>query len=267
MAQRQQAAHYDYEAFIEKFEPKKTTDDCYTPPRVFETIKDWACHRYGIDPAKIVRPFYPGGDYQAFDYPEDAVVLDNPPFSIISEIVRWYASHNIPYFLFCPGLTAFSNDLAFDANAHLVFADAQITYENGAKVPTAFVTSYGENLAETAPDLHRVLRDVQKNPAPIVSYKYPDHIITSAAMNGFAKYGIEFAIDKSEAVGISALDEQRGCGKTIFGKGLLLSDQAARRNRAAREKAAREKAAREWTLSKRELEIVASLNQATPNRP
>lgn len=32
MAQRQQAAHYDYEAFVEKFEPKKTTDDCYTPP-------------------------------------------------------------------------------------------------------------------------------------------------------------------------------------------------------------------------------------------
>ena len=22
----------DYEAFVEKFKPKKTTDDCYTPP-------------------------------------------------------------------------------------------------------------------------------------------------------------------------------------------------------------------------------------------
>lgn len=26
------AAFRDYEGFVEKFEPKKTTDDCYTPP-------------------------------------------------------------------------------------------------------------------------------------------------------------------------------------------------------------------------------------------
>lgn len=32
MAQRQQAAHYDYDAFVKKFEPKKTTDDCYPSP-------------------------------------------------------------------------------------------------------------------------------------------------------------------------------------------------------------------------------------------
>lgn len=30
---------------------------------MYETIKDWACHEYGIDPSKVVRPFYPGGDY------------------------------------------------------------------------------------------------------------------------------------------------------------------------------------------------------------
>lgn len=23
----------DYDAFVEKFKPKKTTDDCYTPPQ------------------------------------------------------------------------------------------------------------------------------------------------------------------------------------------------------------------------------------------
>lgn len=23
----------DYDGFVEKFKPKKTTDDCYTPPR------------------------------------------------------------------------------------------------------------------------------------------------------------------------------------------------------------------------------------------
>lgn len=27
----------DYEGFVEKFEPKKTTDDCYTPPKIYDT--------------------------------------------------------------------------------------------------------------------------------------------------------------------------------------------------------------------------------------
>lgn len=30
-----------YEEFVEKFKPKKTTDDCYTPPEVYKLIKDW----------------------------------------------------------------------------------------------------------------------------------------------------------------------------------------------------------------------------------
>ena len=38
----------DYAGFVEKFKPKKTTDDCYTPPMVYEAVKDWACRRYGI---------------------------------------------------------------------------------------------------------------------------------------------------------------------------------------------------------------------------
>lgn len=56
----------EYEAFVNKFKPKLTTDDCYTPPEVYEVVKNWACAKYGIDPAKIVRPFYPGGDYESF---------------------------------------------------------------------------------------------------------------------------------------------------------------------------------------------------------
>lgn len=59
----------EYDAFVEKFKPKKTTDDCYTPPLVYDTIRDWACKKYKIDPACIVRPFYPGGDYEKYEYP------------------------------------------------------------------------------------------------------------------------------------------------------------------------------------------------------
>ena len=46
-----------YEEFVEKFKPKLTTDDCYTPPAIYEVIRDWACNEYGIDPDSIGRPF------------------------------------------------------------------------------------------------------------------------------------------------------------------------------------------------------------------
>ena len=29
----------DYAGFVEKFKPKKTTDDCYTPPAVYEAAR------------------------------------------------------------------------------------------------------------------------------------------------------------------------------------------------------------------------------------
>ena len=40
----------DYDGFVEKFKPKKTTDDCYTPPLVYEAVSDlWAIPGGGID--------------------------------------------------------------------------------------------------------------------------------------------------------------------------------------------------------------------------
>ena len=76
----------EYQAFLEKFEAKKTTDDCYTPDNIYDVVKKWCIERYGLKGKKIIRPFYPGGDYQKEDYSGDCVVIDNPPFSIISEI-------------------------------------------------------------------------------------------------------------------------------------------------------------------------------------
>ena len=67
-----------YDELFEKFKPKKTTDDCMTPPQVYDVVRDWACREYNINPERIVRPFWPGGDYENFDYPDGCVVLDNP---------------------------------------------------------------------------------------------------------------------------------------------------------------------------------------------
>ena len=95
----------EYDAFVEKFKPKKTTDDCYTPARIFEAVKSWAVKKYGIDPDSIVRPFWPGADYKRFPYPDGCVVLDNPPPSILSQIVEYYQYRKIPLFSFAPSLT------------------------------------------------------------------------------------------------------------------------------------------------------------------
>lgn len=38
-------ASEEYKAFVDKFKPKLTTDDCYTPPNIYETVKEWVFER------------------------------------------------------------------------------------------------------------------------------------------------------------------------------------------------------------------------------
>ena len=249
-----------YEEFVEKFKPKLTTDDCYTPPAIYEVIRDWACNEFKIDPAVIVRPFYPGGDYEHYEYPDGCVVLDNPPFSILSKICAFYLERGIKFFLFAPSLTCFQGRHTTDI-CHII-CDCNIVYENGANVRTSFVTNFdAEVTARTAPDLTKAVNAVsdmlrREQTRELPKYSYPDHVITSALMQRYAKYGIELRIMREDCTYISALDSQRLCGKTVFGGGLLLSDKAAA-ERAAAERAA----AHVWTLSDREREIVASLGK------
>jgi len=119
----------EYKAFVEKFKPKKTTDDCYTPENVYEAIKDWVCKEYGVSPENVVRPFWPGGNYEKYPYKETDVVIDNPPFSIIGQIVKFYNNYEIPYFLFSPYLTNFTGGMHV---SHLITGQG-IVYENGAE--------------------------------------------------------------------------------------------------------------------------------------
>lgn len=260
----------EYEAFVNKFKPKKTTDDCYTPPKVYEAVKDWVCEECGVNPDNIVRPFYPGGDYENFSYPKGCVVLDNPPFSILAKICEFYLDCEISFFLFAPSLTALSGkDVCMRMN-HII-CDACITYENGAVVCTAFVTNLGdrETVAQTAPKLgaaiNTAVRKIKKEQVrQLPKYEYPDHVVTAALINRYSKYGVDFKIKRSDCVRISALDAQKDKGKEIFGGGLLLSHRAEAEKKAAEKKIAEKKAAEKaeihvWKLSDREWEIVESL--------
>ena len=266
------AAGETYEEFVEKFKPKKTTDDCYTPPSVYAVIKDWACKEYGIDPDKIVRPFYPGGDYENFDYPEGAVVLDNPPFSILSRICGFYLDRGIPFFLFAPSLTAFSGRANTMRMNHII-CDCDIEYENGAIVRTSFVTSYGGDIvAQTEPRLTKLVNDEverlrRTKTVQLPKYTYPDHIVTAALLQRYSHYGVDFKIHKKNCTPIYALDAQRSMGKAIFGGGLLLAERAAAERAAAERAAAERAAATKWELSARERAIVEYLNSHEANRP
>jgi hypothetical protein len=269
----------EYKAFVDKFKPKLTTDDCYTPPIVYDAIRDWVCKKHGIDPAQIVRPFYPGGDYERFDYPNGCIVLDNPPFSILTKICTFYLDRQIPFFLFAPSLTIFSGRAIATKMNHIV-CDAYITYENGANVRTAFVTNlYKDIVAQSEPDLHRIVKEaneanIRARKQELPKYAYPDEVLTAAMLQRYSKYGIEFVVRKEDCVHISALEAQRKAKKTVFGGGLLLSEKAAvekaavekaavekaAAEKAAAEKAAAEKAmARRWELSETEKRLSASL--------
>ena len=127
----------EYNEFLDKFEIKKTTDDCYTPDKVYEAVRDWVAKEYSVKPERMVRPFYPGGDYQHEAYPKGCVVVDNPPFSILAEILQFYADHGIKFFLFAPSMTLFSSSSSSCALA----CGAEVIYENGAQVATSFLTS------------------------------------------------------------------------------------------------------------------------------
>lgn len=249
-----------YEDFVGKFKPKKTTDDCYTPPLIYDAVMRWACDEYGLDPDSIVRPFWPGGDYQRFDYPDGCVVLDNPPFSILSQICKFYLRRGIPFFLFAPSLTALSgHDIVMHVNH--ILCGSSVTYANGAVVGTGFVTSFGGDVVmQTAPGLGAAIDAAQASRATLPKYEYPDHVVTAAQMNRYAKYGVSWQIRRADCLPIAKLDAQAAYKKTIFGGGLLLSDHAAAEHAAAERSATERATAHRWSLSKREMAWIRKLS-------
>jgi len=265
-----QEGNEEYNEFLDKFEQPKTTDDCYTPENVYNAVADWVAKEYGKDKRDFVRPFFPGGDYQAEKYKKGCTVVDNPPFSILSEIIKFYNVNKIDYFLFCPGLLLGS---VCRNGATIICTDAQIMYENKAIIKTNFVTNLEPGLiARAVPELFAAIKEEDaKNRAEITRtnpvYKYPAHLQTAASLNYMAHYGVAFAIKKESAVVVDDLDAMKPYGKTILGDGLLLSEATAKAAEEAAAKAAEEAAKTEgsvknpivWELSDREREIIKGL--------
>lgn len=274
----------DYESFEKKFKPKKTTDDCYTPADVYEAIRGWVNDNVmDLSGVRVVRPFYPEGDYEKFDYQPGDLVLDNPPFSILAKIRKFYVAHDIKYFLFSPGLTLFSTCQSEDET--YIVAAANIVYENGALIRTGFITNAmpGGLRVTVRGDLHKLIDRVQKaRPAKnkdLPIYDYPANVISAARLQKLAERGINLDFPRAEvSESFSRLDLQKD-GKAVFGRGFLISDKLAA-DKLAAEKLAAERLAAErlaperlaperlaerqritYELSEREKKIIEGLNK------
>jgi hypothetical protein len=261
----------DYDGFVEKFKPKKTTDDCYTPQPVYDAVLEWVRDEYGIaSTTPILRPFKPGGDYENETYPDDCIVVDNPPFSILTKIIRYYLAHDVHYFLFAPTLVNFSADIPRN---HHVITGATITYANGAKVNTSFMTGLGDTYIRSAPELYRTVTAADKlaqteKKKHLQKYSYPDELLTASKVAYLSHHDVDFTVSADECLRVSRLDAQPK-GKGVFGSGYLLSPQATKRSAAAQQAAAQQAAAQQaaeqqveqyrFTLSDRERELTRHL--------
>lgn len=240
--------HADYDSFVEKFKPKKTTDDCFTPPEVYDCVLSYVGEHIDLTKLGVVRPFYPGGDYQNFDYKPNSIVVDNPPFSILSQIVRWYTDKGIKFFLFAPHLTLFSSN----QDCSYVICNYSVVYTNGAKVKTSFMTNiFAEPQIVVSGDLNKKMKDAQavtKNKLP--KYSYPSSLVTVSRLAKVAGLGSNYVINRKCTYKVVQLDAQKQARKLIFGYGFLLSKE---------EEARLKEDVIIWELSDREREIVNNL--------
>lgn len=245
-----------YDEFVDKFRPKLTTDDCYTPPAVYDAVLKFVGTLTDLEGKKVERPFVPGGDYETYAYTPRSVVVDNPPFSILSQICRFYSERGIPFFLFAPALTLFT---ATDCDLTYIVAHAPITYENGAVVSTGFVTNMVPDIRIwCCPELGHYITEAQPDEDKTKQgFVYPDNIVTAAILGKIVKRDVELKIYKASCEAIKESDSAKAQGRGLFGGGFIMSDRAAA-ERAAAERAA----ATRLSLSDREKEIIARLNEA-----
>ena len=221
-----------YEEFIKKFTDKpKTTDDCYTPFEVMKTVREYCINKYNINEDNIVQPFYPGGDYTAEDY-TDKIVVDNPPFSILAKIVRWFNEHGVRYFLFAPALTC----LQLEAPGAILL-NATITYNNGARVSTSFLTNL-ENGIMSDPELFAALEEVDrmKEDHSQKRIRHHDNILLASEVGAFSKYGIAFRLEPYEYFKVKKEGDD-----AIYGYALLISNAKKQQLAAEKERRAAEK--------------------------
>ena len=238
------AEYKNYDEWIAHFNVNpKTTDECWTPSDVYDAVVRYVTTLIDMEGREIIRPFFPGGDYENTEYPDNCVVIDNPPFSMFKKITQFYSNKKILFFLFGPALTIGNGAGKF------AISGAQIRYANGAMVPTEFCTNLPDVPAVfTAPTLGEAIKNCPsqgKKTKTLKSYSFPEELLSVSDLRTIASGGVYFAVEKVQ--NIRKLDLH----KDLFGNHWLISQAQAK---------AKAQATIPIALSVREQAIVDSLN-------
>jgi len=134
-----------------------------------------------------------------------------------------------------------------------------VTYENGAVIPTSFTTTLCKDRVWCNPDLYKRLDKLNAVQSKTVTkIKLPDNVVTPAALMRMVKCGVSLKIGADESAYVSKLDNYN---QALFGRSFFLSDKATEEKRKA------EMIADEFTsevvveLSSREKAIIELLNK------
>lgn len=158
-----------------------STDEHFTPDDVYAVVLDYVRPMIGDRP--VVRPFWPGADYTAFDYPPGCVVVDNPPFSILAQIIDFFKENCIDYFLFAP-LGGRYPQRAMEGKYGLLITGSHVQYASGLAVQTTFLTSLFCGVI-LAPDLGWKLKT-----CPTQSLYRRLRTVDSQTLNTMAEHGV-----------------------------------------------------------------------------
>lgn len=228
-----------YEEWLNKFnETPKTSDDTFTPANVYKTVYEWADKHYHISGRPIERPFYPGGDYTKYNYRENCVVVDNPPFSIFAKIIDFYIENKIDFFIWCPHLTSLPHIVR---GVTLVIADASVIYSNGARIASGWLTNLDkENAVICSNELQLALEQcniVNRKSKHLTKYDYPPELLRVAVLNQLSKL-CEYEIPRDQVYlkkVIRETDQQKEYNRVnkkkqaVYGGGFWMSSAEAER--------------------------------------
>ena len=234
-----------YEEWLNKFsETLKTSDDTFTPANVYKTVYKWADKHYHISGHPIERPFYPGGDYRNYNYRENCVVVDNPPFSNLAKIIDFYIENKIDFFIWCPHLTSLQYIVK---GVTLVIADARVIYSNGAEIATGWLTNLDkENAVICSNELRFALEQCNidnkkqfswEKSKHLTKYEYPLELLRVGVLNQLGKR-CEYAIPRDQVYlkkVVRTTDAQKEYNKknkkklALYGGGFWMSSAEAER--------------------------------------
>ena len=154
------------------------------------------------------------------------MVIDNPPFSIMTKIVSFYMERGVPFFLFC-----YHNTSAWltQSGATVIYTDLAIRFDNGAKIPIAFATNLTPRYrAIASPKLRKAIMcapsQAEHRTKSQKSYAYPHNILLFSQISVLAKHGKEFYIEKERS---RTHNNTYSEGEAGFGSCFLVDDYTA----------------------------------------